>query len=389
MHHGRYITPQSRTLGFLSRTGVRIFLTVVVCALPVIPVVLLVQNNFDSTGFQPLGYPSANLATPRDDYYGAPTEVYSSNADGLPADLCVTFEFLGLDPSVPDVSLGVLVGVTGPGKGVLRGLAAQGYRNVSLVVKSNSGLSNFEIPVSVRVLKAAAPTNCGAHLHQNNLDQHAVYRRTWTLSLLGQPRAFPQDWYELDDSVGMIAGRSQNGAALPSSIVMMSRDEDLRVGVQTDPPTYSFTGYPNQPAAHQVFFTVIRPTWTITYTYFVAAMPFLLLITLLWFKRFAQRRALEPSDAAFGLAAAMVAILPLRQVLVPNTIPGLTRLDLLFGLGICFLVMASILWVVVWLPLLPYRRPRPRPAGDGGDGQGNGAASPGGDVTDVSQGTSA
>ena len=61
-------------------------------------------------------------------------------------------------------------------------------------------------------------------------------------------------------------------------------------------------------------------------------MPFLLLITLLWFKRFAQRKALEPSDAAFGLAAAMVAILPLRQVLVPSTIPGLTRLDLLFGL---------------------------------------------------------
>jgi hypothetical protein len=44
---------------------------------------------------------------------------------------------------------------------------------------------------------------------------------------------------------------------------------------------------------------------------------------------------------------------------------------------------------VVWLPLLPYRRPRPRPAGDAGDGQGNGAASPGGDVTEVSEGTSA
>ena len=71
---------------------------------------------------------------------------------------------------------------------------------------------------------------------------------------------------------------------------MMSRDEDLRVGVQTDPPTYSFRGYPDQPAQHQFFFTVNRPTWIITYTYFVAAMPFLLLITLLAFKRFASGR---------------------------------------------------------------------------------------------------
>jgi hypothetical protein len=53
----------------------------------------------------------------------------------------------------------------------------------------------------------------------------------------------------------------------------------------------------------------------------------------------------------------MVAILPLHQVLVPSSIPGLTRLDVLFGLGICFLVSASILWVVVWLPRPPYRRP--------------------------------
>jgi hypothetical protein len=385
MHHDRYITPQSRALRFLSRTGVRVVTTLIVCALPVIPVVLLVYNNVDSAGFQPLGYPAVDLAQPRDNNYGVPTEVYSSNADGTLADVCVTFEFLGLDPSVPDVSLGVLVGVTGAGKTELENLSKQGYKNVSVVVKSNSGLSNFEIPVAVSVLAAARLTRCDARLSQKNLDQHAVYRSTRTLTLLGQPRAFPQDWYELNDQVGVIAGHSQNGTALPSSIVMMSRDEDLRVGVQADQPSYSYTGYPNQPAEHQVFFTVNRPTWIITYTYFVAAMPFLLLITLLWFKRFAQRKALEPSDAAFGLAAAMVAILPLRQVLVPTTIPGLTRLDLLFGLGICFLVMASILWVVVWLPLLPYRRPRQHPAGEGVDGQGVGTGGPGEGVTGVTQ----
>jgi hypothetical protein len=356
MQQRRYAKEQSWALRALSPVPVRIFLTLLVCALLVAPVFLFIQNYFDSQGFQPLGNPSANLAPPRDDYYGVPTEVYSANGDGTPADLCVTFEVLGLNPSASAVSLGVLVGVTEPGKTALRHLSARHFNDVSIVIKSNSGLSNFEMPLAVSVLKAASLTNCSTHPRQDNLDQNAAYRATWTLSLLGQPRAFPQDWYELDDSVGVIAGRSQNGAALPSSLVMMSRNEDLRVGVQMDQTSYQHLPYQNLPGEHQLFFTVHRPPWIITYTYWVAAMPFLLLMTLLWFKRIGLRRPLEPADAAFGLAAAMVAILPLHQVLVPSTIPGLTRLDVLFGLGICFLVGASILWVVVWLPRPPYRR---------------------------------
>src|SRR6266568_1684146 len=232
MHHDRYTTPQSGTLRHLSKTPVRVVITALVSLIPVVPIILLVQNNFDSAGFQPLGNPATNLSAPRDDYYGVPTEVYSANGDGTAADLCVTFEFLGLNPSVPEVSLGILVGVTSQGKAALSGLTARGFKDVSVVVKSNSGLSNFEIPVAVSVLAAAPVTHCGTHPRQNNLDQNAAYRATWTLSLLGQPRAFPQDWYELDDSVGVIAGNSQNGQALPSSLVMMSRDEDVRVGVQ-------------------------------------------------------------------------------------------------------------------------------------------------------------
>jgi hypothetical protein len=101
---------------------------------------------------------------------------------------------------------------------------------------------------------------------------------------------------------------------------MMSRDEDLRVGVHLDQGSYQNAPYLNLLGTHQLFFTVHRPPWVVTYTYWVAAMPFSLLIALLWFKRFALRNTLEPADAAFGLAAAMVAILPLHQVLVPSTI---------------------------------------------------------------------
>jgi hypothetical protein len=368
------VTSQSRTLGFLRRTSVRVIITVLACAVPVVPILLLVQNNFDSAGFESLGNPATTLSPPRDDYYGSPTEVYSADGYGTSADFCVTFEFLGLNPSAPDVSLGILVGVTSAGESELSTLAQEGYRKVSVVVKSDSGLSNFEIPISTSVLASAPITPCGAHPLQMNLDQDAAYRATWTLSVLGQPRAFPQDWYELDDSVGVIAGHGQIGQEIPSSLIMMSRDEDLRVGVHVDQGSYQNAPYLNLPGTHQLFFTVHRPPWVVTYTYWVAAMPFLLLIALLWFKRFALRETLEPADAAFGLAAAMVAILPLHQVLVPSTIPGLTRLDLLFGLGICFLVAASILWVVVWPP--PEHKPAGAPPGDSG-----------GDATEVEQET--
>jgi hypothetical protein len=366
MHDDGHVTPQKRALSnWLRPTYVRVIITLAACAIPVVPVLLLVQNNFDSAGFEPLGNPATTLSPPRDDYYGTPTEVYSANGYGTAADFCVTFEFLGLNASGPDASLGILVGVTSAGESELSTLAAEGYRQVSVVVKSDSGLSNFEIPISTSVLAAAPITPCGPHPLQMNLDQDAAYRATWTLSVLGQPRAFPQDWYELDDSVGVIAGHSQNGQALPSSLVMMSRDEDVRVGAQIDQGYYQNSNYLNLPGTHQLFFTVHRPPWIITYTYWVAAMPFLLLVALLCFKRFGQRTALEPADAAFGLAAAMVAILPLRQVLVPSTIPGLTRLDLLFGLGICTLVAASILWVAVWLP--PEQEPADHPPGGPGD----------------------
>lgn len=61
-----------------------------------------------------------------------------------------------------------------------------------------------------------------------------------------------------------------------------------------------------------------------------------------------------------------------------SQVPGLTRLDLLSGLGICCLVAASILWVVVWLPLKPYRPPKQQPADTGADGHGTaGARGPG------------
>ncbi len=349
--------PGRRTLGRPSReTLIRLAASLGLLGLLTIPVILLVENEFDSAGVRQLSSPAVNLAPPKDDYYGVPSTVYNATDYGMLADLCVTFEFLDLDPSGPDVRLGVLVGATSEGKQDLAvEESAFGYKDVSLVVKSNSGLSNFMAPIPISALEAARASGCGARPRQADLDQFAGYRANWTVSLLGQPRAFPQDWYELDDSVTVVAGNAENGTALPSSLVLMSRDEDLRVTVQIDrPPSRHspFVYLPDLSAGDRMVFTVHRPPLIVTYTYWVAAMPFVLLTVLLWFKRIVRREPLEATDIAFGVAATMVAILPLRTVLVPSTVPGLTRLDLFFGLGITFLVASSIMWVVVWLPRL-------------------------------------
>jgi hypothetical protein len=51
---------------------------------------------------------------------------------------------------------------------------------------------------------------------------------------------------------------------------------------------------------------------------------------------------------AFGIAATLLAILSLRTVLVPTSLPALTRLDLIFGIGVTLLVVGSIIWMGIW-----------------------------------------
>jgi hypothetical protein len=101
-------------------------------------------------------------------------------------------------------------------------------------------------------------------------------------------------------------------------------------------------------------FLIHRPTPIVLYTYFIALMPSALLIGIFsiiyYHKRKVPGEELPDrwvpgaTDVAFGVAATMVAILPLRIVLVPSSLPGLTRLDILFGIEIAFLVASSLIW---------------------------------------------
>jgi hypothetical protein len=125
---------------------------------------------------------------------------------------------------------------------------------------------------------------------------------------------------------------------------MTSQDEDLSVRVHVDDPAGRASG-----DGDPLIFIIRRPFLMLAYIYCISVTPFILLISLLLFARISKKRA-EASDVALGVAATMVAILPLRLVLVPSTLPGLTRLDIIFGLGISLLVALSIFIVIIWPP---------------------------------------
>jgi hypothetical protein len=327
-----------------------------------VPAHLLYSNVSDSSGIHSLdqsaSHRSASLSRPTDNYYGVPRVIYPARS----SDLCVTFGFLTLDPAASSANFAILIGATQHGMQQLAALGKHGrYKSVSLVVSSNIGLSSIDIPVPLSTLDHGQASACESGLpSQFQLLRRAEFRTTQNIFVLGQPRSFPDDWYELNDSVtacaiekiqDTCAAGPSHEVKLPSSLIMMTRDEDLPMKVGIDDPSKKL------PFIDPLTFTITRPGWIILYTYWLAAMPFLLLITLGGYQYIRQRNVPKAYEVAFGVAATMVAILPLRAVLVPSSLPSLTRLDLMFSTEVALLVALSIVWVITWPPASPGTRP--------------------------------
>jgi hypothetical protein len=263
----------------------------VVAALAVAPGLLLLHNIRDSAARHNL-YGSAPLSPPADNYYGVPTETYSPEH----SDLCVTFGFLTLNPATSLADFSVLVGATPHGKNMLKRLSSHGYNSVLLVVSSNLGLSSIDIPIPFSALEHGQTSSCGGGSPtQKMLLTAAGFRAIEGIFVIGQPRAYPQDWYYLNDSVNTYATRrgSERRATGPiknmelaSSLVMMTRDEDLPMSVDMDQPSATTL-------RHRLSFVIRRPKLIICYTYIIAAMPFLLLMILGAFQYLRQRSVPE------------------------------------------------------------------------------------------------
>ena len=335
----------------------QIFLTVLAVLLLVVPAYLLYSNVVDASGAKDLPEKSMQLAAPINEYYGKPTEVSPPDPHKYPSDICVTFEMLSIDPSSSFANLGMLVGVTDHGRKVLKGLA-KGYKNVTVWATSYSGLSTVHVTVPISTLVHAPASTCGSGQVRSEcplgqagdkticsaeLDQHAAFRETGSDYILGQARAFPQDWYQLDDLVAVRDGVDIGGHPLRSSLLMMTRDDNFTTKVHLDDKKLH-----NWQFQHMLMFTMRRPLRIVAYTYWISALPFLLIVAILARQWIARRDTPKPYEVAFGIAATLLAILSLRTVLVPTSLPALTRLDLIFGIGVTLLVVGSIIWMGIW-----------------------------------------
>ncbi len=110
------------------------------------------------------------------------------------------------------------------------------------------------------------------------------------------------------------------------------------------------TGFigPNQTQAPGVLFELHRPVRVKLYVMLIVAIPLVLealLVIVLFRRREEEGRRLGPEVLA-GVAAVLLAILPIRQVLVPSSISVLTFVDYMLGLEMA--ILAAIACVVVW-----------------------------------------
>ncbi|GAA3001862.1 hypothetical protein LV75_003529 [Actinokineospora diospyrosa] len=167
------------------------------------------------------------------------------------------------------------------------------------------------------------------------------------------PSRFPNDLYSLDLSVTAFlplqvgvtsADTQQHPTAAHGSIpVMFGVAVDNRLSqwdFDTDMPVTNSRG----PTGLQDIAIVLGRGWTSwLFIYAVSLMP--AIIGAAFAIRTRNRRGTAgDASAAMELAAALIALIALRQVFVPTDIAGLTRLDYLLGiqvLGVCWL-MASI-----------------------------------------------
>jgi hypothetical protein len=346
---------------------------VIIAVFCFVPLGLLFQNVEYSAGAQDLTDP-ATLAQPTDGNFGYAVPVYWS----AKSQVCVAFEFLGLDSATSDASLGVVISPTAHGVSSIDSYMTSGYSGGVLVISSNFGLSSIAIPFLLSQVDNASEVGSACADRPVPYQRGDGFREDVTAFSLGQPRAFPNDWYELDDDVHVYlcppgtAGDScapstiqssapilSNEPQLTTSIIATTRDQDLSMTVTTGRPS-------------QFQFVVDRPTLFVVYTYWIAAMPFILILAVFLASVLSARArkndaAIEYSpertvpavyEIVFGVAAALVAILPLRAVLIPSSLPSLTRLDIFFGTGSALLVALSVTWIFAWGPP-PRRAPTP------------------------------
>jgi hypothetical protein len=216
----------------------------------------------------------------------------------------------------------------------------------------NLGGASSSIPVPLSALKQSnksVPLTSCAQEHSQDFPEEITV--TTSEPVMGVPRAFPNDWYDLNTQFYLSFPPVPGTKNVPfdwsrhTSVTMTSNDVDYSVSAFGGEAGIGGIGL--LPILG-ILATIVRPPLFQSYIYLVASAPFVLLVSIfaVYYSRNPRRRKPEPYELAFGITAALVAILPLRSVLIPSSLPSPTRLDILFGIGTIFLVVSSIIWLI-------------------------------------------
>ncbi len=180
---------------------------------------------------------------------------------------------------------------------------------------------------------------------ENSLLNHVV--RSVTIPMSGFPDLYPQDYYFGDFVLGWTV--SGNVTHLVNGKAPTGADQDVynfepgNVGEQMNvkvAPLLDGKGKPVQGDFHVSFH---RTTQEQLYIYSVALIPLIfafLFLHLLFFSQHFHHKVFEEFTEA--LIVAILAVLPLRAVLVPPELTGLTRVDLVLGIGLVLIVGVAI-----------------------------------------------
>ncbi|MFB3881902.1 MAG: hypothetical protein ACE149_11600 [Armatimonadota bacterium] len=183
----------------------------------------------------------------------------------------------------------------------------------------------------------------GPSRHDRNADS-GPFTFSLELPVIGQPRAYPDDWYHLAYHVScplpsdryLDLGNRHVGFVLPvrPSVALGAGMQGKRLlleqwGQNMEMPELSFR--------------VERDPTDRAYIWAMSALPTLLGLLFAHALLFGPRRQHMSFDQALlGAAAMMLAVLPLRAVLISADIPGLSRVDLCLGLGIALIVSSLV-----------------------------------------------
>jgi hypothetical protein len=216
--------------------------------------------------------------------------------------------------SVMPISLTFRISSFDPSSGLMQG-------QVQLLLGHQWFDQNSRVPNVVYV--NGSPANIIRHSRTcKDCSQYATGSVRYQEVVLGTSAAFPSDKYLISGSF-----RLGNGGDKPISKAMRTvleigpglhgyEIEALRMGKDTS----------------HVAVLLSRPESEVIWYYAIALAPVLLIFVLLWQLVTGTRITLE---AGIGI----LAILSLRQVLVPSNISGITRIDILLGLEVVMMIV--------------------------------------------------